>query len=241
MGMHMESWPQRHRITVRDYHRMGEIGVFAPDARVELIEGEIIDMAPIGNDHQSIVDQLNRALVLIVGDRAIVRVQGSIRLSQWSEPQPDVVLLKPRSDFYRGVVCDDEGNQAASRDAFELLHQVVARRLAWKRFTVVDATNLQADARKSLLELARKYHYLTAALVFDLPEEQCQQHNRGRPDRTVPPRVITTHAQLLRRALAALPKEGFIRLYFFRSTLEIESALVQRTRMWSDRRDEFGE
>ena len=63
MGMHMESWPQRHRITVHDYHRMGEIGVFAPDARVELIEGEIIDMAPIGNDHQSIVDQLTRRLV----------------------------------------------------------------------------------------------------------------------------------------------------------------------------------
>jgi Uma2 family endonuclease len=102
MGMHMKSWPQRHRITVHDYHRMAEVGLFAPDARVELIEGEIIDMAPIGNDHQSIVDQLNRALVLVVGDRAIVRTQGSIRLSQWSEPEPDVVLLKPRADFYRG-------------------------------------------------------------------------------------------------------------------------------------------
>jgi len=103
MGMHMESWPKRHRITVHDYHRMGEIGVFAPDARVELIEGEIIDMAPIGNDHQSIVDQLNRALVLAVGRNAIVRTQGSIRLSQWSEPEPDLVLLKPRPDFYRGA------------------------------------------------------------------------------------------------------------------------------------------
>jgi len=103
MGLHMESWPQRHRITVHDYHRMGEIGVFPPDARVELIEGEIIDMAPIGNDHQSIVDQLNRALVLAVGRNAIVRTQGSIRLSQWSEPEPDVVLLKPRPDFYRGA------------------------------------------------------------------------------------------------------------------------------------------
>src|SRR5688572_29078924 len=103
MGMQMESWPQRHRITVHDYHRMGEIGVFAPDARVELIEGEIIDMAPIGNDHQSIVDQLTRQLVTTVGEQAIVRVQGSIRLSQWSEPEPDVVLLKPRPDFYRGA------------------------------------------------------------------------------------------------------------------------------------------
>ena len=103
MGMHMESWPQPHRITVHDYHRMGEIGVFAPDARVELIEGEIIDMAPLGNDHQSIVDQLNRTLVLAVGRNAIVRTQGSIRLSQWSEPEPDLVLLKPRPDFYRGA------------------------------------------------------------------------------------------------------------------------------------------
>ena len=101
LGMHMESWPQRHRITVHDYHRLAEIGVLAPDARVELIEGEIIDMAPIGNDHQSVVDQLNRALVMAVGDNAIVRTQGSIRLSQWSEPEPDVVLLKPRPDFYR--------------------------------------------------------------------------------------------------------------------------------------------
>jgi Uma2 family endonuclease len=102
MGLHMESWPQRHRITVHHYHRLAEIGVLAPDARVELIEGEIIDMAPIGKDHQSIVDQLNRALVMAVGDRAIVRTQGSIRLSQWSEPGPDVVLLEPRPDFYRG-------------------------------------------------------------------------------------------------------------------------------------------
>lgn len=101
MGMHMESWPQRHRITVHDYHRLAEIGVLAPDARVELIEGEIIDMAPIGKDHQSIVDQLNRALVRAVGDNAIVRVQGSVRLSEWSEPQPDVLLLAPRPDFYR--------------------------------------------------------------------------------------------------------------------------------------------
>ena len=102
MGMPMESWPQRHRITVHDYHRLAEAGVLAPDARVELIEGEIIDMAPIGKNHQSIVDQLARGLFKAVGDRAILRVQGSIRLSQWSEPGPDLVLLAPRPDFYRG-------------------------------------------------------------------------------------------------------------------------------------------
>jgi Uma2 family endonuclease len=97
----MESRPRRHRISVHDYHRMAEVGVLAPDARVELIEGEIIDMAPIGKDHQSIVDQLTRALVRAVEDRTIVRVQGSVRLSEWTEPEPDLVLLAPRADFYR--------------------------------------------------------------------------------------------------------------------------------------------
>jgi len=101
MGIAMESWPRRHRITVDEYHRMAEVGLLAPDARVELIEGEIIDMAPIGMDQNSVVDQLNRLLMRAVGDDAIVRIQGSVRLSKISEPQPDVVLLKPRADFYR--------------------------------------------------------------------------------------------------------------------------------------------
>jgi Uma2 family endonuclease len=101
MGTLMESWPQRHRITADEYHRMAEVGLLAPDARVELIEGEIIEMAPIGKDHMSVVDQLNRLFMRAVGDGAIVRIQGSVRLSQMSEPEPDLVLLKPRADFYR--------------------------------------------------------------------------------------------------------------------------------------------
>lgn len=101
MGMPMESWPRRHRITVDEYYRMAEVGLLAPDARVELIEGEIIEMPPIGSDHGSVVDQLNHLLVHAVGDRAIVRVQGAVRLSRSSEPQPDVALLVPRTDYYR--------------------------------------------------------------------------------------------------------------------------------------------
>lgn len=100
MGTLMESWPRRHRITVDEYYRMAEVGLLAPDARVELIEGEIIDMAPIGSEHGG-VDLLNRLLTRAVGDRAIVRVQGAIRLSPVTEPEPDVALLKPRADFYR--------------------------------------------------------------------------------------------------------------------------------------------
>lgn len=80
MGTLMESWPRRHRITVDDYHRMAEVGVLAPDARVELVDGEIFDMAPIGKEHGSVVDQLNRLFVRAVGDDAIVRVRGSVRL-----------------------------------------------------------------------------------------------------------------------------------------------------------------
>ena len=79
---------------------MAEVGLLAPDARVELIEGEIIDMAPIGNPHNSAVDKLNQWLTLAASAQAIVRVQGSFRLSGFTEPQPDVILLKPTEDFY---------------------------------------------------------------------------------------------------------------------------------------------
>lgn len=95
-----EDWLPRHRITVHEYHRMAKTGLLAPDARVELIEGEIIDMPPLGNPHMAVVDRLNRLLLNAVGERAIVRVQGSVRLGRFSEPQPDAVLLKPREDFY---------------------------------------------------------------------------------------------------------------------------------------------
>jgi len=97
----METWPRPHRLTVEEYYRMAEVGLLAPDARVELIEGEIIDMAPIGTDHGSIVDQLTRLFVRAVDERAIVRVQGAVRLSSFTEPQPDLALLRPSPDFYR--------------------------------------------------------------------------------------------------------------------------------------------
>ncbi len=90
----------RHRLTVADYYRMGEAGIFAPDARVELIEGEIIDMAPIGTRHGSAVKRLNALLTAAVGPRAVGSVQDPLCLSDLSEPEPDLMLLKPRADFY---------------------------------------------------------------------------------------------------------------------------------------------
>lgn len=91
---------ERYLFTVEDYHRMAEVGILGEDDRVELIEGEIVAMSPIGLRHLSCVDRLNALLGAGLGRRAIVRVQGSIRLGGRSEPQPDVVLLKPRGDFY---------------------------------------------------------------------------------------------------------------------------------------------
>jgi Uma2 family endonuclease len=83
MGFSMEErGPQRHRITVDEYYRMAEVGLLAPDARVELIEGEIIDMAPIEMEHGWVVDRLNHLLVTTVGAKGVVRVQGAVRLSQ---------------------------------------------------------------------------------------------------------------------------------------------------------------
>ena len=92
---------QRHRWNVAEYHRMVETGMLSSDDRVELIEGEIIDMAPIGSSHAGIVDQLTRLLMFAVAEQAIVRVQNPVELSDWSEPEPDLTLLCPRADFYK--------------------------------------------------------------------------------------------------------------------------------------------
>ena len=101
MSYAMEEGPRPHRITVDEYHRMAEVGLLAPDARVELIEGVIIDMAPIGPPHCSAVDLLSELLVLAASGRAIVRTQGSVRLNRWTEPQPDIAVLKSPRGRYR--------------------------------------------------------------------------------------------------------------------------------------------
>jgi Uma2 family endonuclease len=90
----------KRRFDVDDYHRMAEAGILTEDDRVELIDGEILAITPIGPRHNAAVNRANRALVTGVGDRAIVQVQGSVRLDRFNEPQPDLVLLRPQHDFY---------------------------------------------------------------------------------------------------------------------------------------------
>jgi len=86
--------------TVDEYHQMGETGILSEDDRVELIDGEIIEMSPIGRRHAACVDRLTRLFVTRLGKSAIVRVQNPILLTPRSEPQPDLALLWPRDDFY---------------------------------------------------------------------------------------------------------------------------------------------
>jgi len=93
-------YPKRHPVSAQEYLRMGEAGVFAPEARLELIEGEIIEMAPIGSPHAGVVKILNRLLVRLAGERAIVSVQDPLVASERSVPQPDLALLEPRPDSY---------------------------------------------------------------------------------------------------------------------------------------------
>jgi Uma2 family endonuclease len=90
----------RHRLNVDQYHQMARSGVLAPDARVELIEGEIIDMAPIGTRHWSVVNRLTDIFATALHGRAIVSVQSSIRLGDFNEPQPDLAVFRYRPDFY---------------------------------------------------------------------------------------------------------------------------------------------
>jgi Uma2 family endonuclease len=90
----------RHWFTVAEYDRMGETGIFSEDDRVELIEGEIFEMSPIGKRHASCVGRLTNLFARLLAEKAIVWVQNPIVLNDYSEPQPDIALLKPRDDFY---------------------------------------------------------------------------------------------------------------------------------------------
>lgn len=91
---------RRRKFSVEEYYRMAEAGIFTEDDRVELIEGEIVEMTPIGGRHAACVNRLNALLVREAGDAAIVSVQNPVRLSERIEPQPDLTLLRPRDDFY---------------------------------------------------------------------------------------------------------------------------------------------
>ena len=144
------------------------------------------------------------------------------------------------SDFCRGLVADDENDQSATADAFDVLHYIAGKRLAAGRLTVVDATNVQPEARRPLVELAREHDVLPAAIVLDLPEAVCVARNKTRPDRDFGAHVIRRQHDQLRRSLRGLQREGFRTVHVLRSEAEIADVTVTRTRMFNDLRHESG-
>jgi predicted kinase len=144
------------------------------------------------------------------------------------------------SDAFRGMVSDDENAQDATDDAFAALHFVAAKRLARMKTVVVDATNVQPEARKPLIQLAREYHALPVALVLDIPERVCIERNRERPDRAFGTHVVVRQHNTLRRSLRGLEREGFRRVHILRGEAEVLQAVVEREPLWNDRRTDHG-
>jgi protein phosphatase len=144
------------------------------------------------------------------------------------------------SDFFRGLVSDDENDQSANTAAFDALYCVANKRLDAGKLTVIDATNVQKPAREKIVQLAQGQDCQAAAIVLDFPEELCQSRNSLRPDRNYPPRVVRSHVHELRRSLKYLRREGFRHVHVLKSPEEADALEIVRTKLWNDRREETG-
>ncbi len=144
------------------------------------------------------------------------------------------------SDFCRALVSDNENDQSATGDAFDLLHTIVRKRLARGHLTVVDATNVQPEARKTLIALAKEFHLFAEAIVFDLSDRLCQDRNVARPDRQFGPHVIRNQSQQLRRSLRGLEREGIRHVFKLSTPEEVDAATIERQPLWNNRKAEHG-
>jgi len=141
------------------------------------------------------------------------------------------------SDVCRGLVSDDENDQSATSDAFDLLHYIAGKRLAAGRLTVVDATNVQPEARRGLIQLAREHDVLPVAIVLDIPEVECVRRNAARPDRAgLPSHVVPRQRRELRRSLKSLEREGFRKVHILRGAEQVEAAEIATERRYNDLR-----
>jgi protein phosphatase len=144
------------------------------------------------------------------------------------------------SDYCRGLVSDDETSQAATNDAFDVLYYIASKRLAAGKLVVIDATNVQTEARKPIVALGRQFHCLPVAIVFDLPEKICHERNRIRPERDFGPHVVRQQAQQMRRALRNLEREGFRTIHVLHSLEEVDAAEIERQPLWNNLKHEHG-
>ncbi len=144
------------------------------------------------------------------------------------------------SDFCRGLVSDDENDQQATGDAFEVLHYIAGKRLARGRLTVVDATSVQPEARKRLVQLAREHDCLAVAIVLDVPPKVAGERNESRDDRNFGLRVIKQQHSQLRRGLRGMKHEGFSRVHILDSVEKVDAIGISRRKLWNDKREESG-
>ncbi|MCU0430184.1 MAG: polynucleotide kinase-phosphatase [Cytophagaceae bacterium] len=145
------------------------------------------------------------------------------------------------SDTCRGIVSDNENDQSATPDAFELLHFIISKRLKNGLLTVVDATHVQPEARKSLIQLAKKYHCLPVAIVLNMSEKVCAERNKTRTDRHLAAHVIPQQISQLRKSLKFLKKEGFRHIHEFRSPTELEQVQsILREQLYNNKKHESG-
>lgn len=144
------------------------------------------------------------------------------------------------SDYFRGLVSNDENNQGASKDAFDALNFVAGKRLDAGLLTVVDATSVQAESRGHLVKLAREHDVLPVAVVLDVPLAVCLERNESRTDHTLEPRAIKRQADQLKRSLKSLRREGFRTIHILRSEEEIRNAHFRRVPLLTDKRSLHG-
>lgn len=144
------------------------------------------------------------------------------------------------SDFFRAMICDDENAQDISQDAFDLLYKTANQRLKYGKLTVIDATNLQKDARKQVINLAKEQNVHSVAIVLNLPEKVLLERNQARPERNFSERVIKKHYTDLKRSIKSLKREGFRFVYILKSQEDIDNVEIVRTKLWNNKKDEHG-
>lgn len=172
------------------------------------------------------------SLILMVG------ISGSGKSTFCQQHFLDTEVLS--SDYFRGRVSDDPNDQSVSKQAFEVLEFIARKRLELGKLTVIDATNVTAEARRNWLRLAREFHVMPVAIVLDAGVKLCGERNRQRTDRKFGQHVLRRQHANLKRSLRELKREGFRFVYPLKGPEETAAVTLQRNKMWSDRRDDRG-
>jgi protein phosphatase len=144
------------------------------------------------------------------------------------------------SDYCRALVSDSETGQDVTGDAFDLVREIAGKRLKNRKLAVIDATNVRPADRKGWIALARQWHALPVAIVFDPGIGVCIERNKARPDRAFGGQVARRMVSEMRRGLGGLQREGFRQVWKIASSESIEAAMVTRQPLWTDKRNDHG-